>query len=234
MSNIHNAFELYKMHRKEMRRLRPEVMRFMVSRFLRPKIALRFLLIAGAASTIIFLLAAMMNRDEKYTSLLAASLTPKSHKEPKTIVIADSAKSHNRFLHDLAIYESSGKYDVVKTAGDYWGRYQIGPIARQALGISSTIRRDEFLANHALQDGMVTALMHLNKRHLAPYIGQYEGRTIAGIYITQSGLLAGAHLGGASSVVKWLETGGQADFADGNGTKISKYIKRFAGYKLKL
>ena len=147
--------------------------------------------------------------------------------------IYKTEKSHQEFLNDLATMESSGDYDIVKKEGDYWGRYQIGKIAREELGLSK-ISQKEFLSNHLLQDGLVTALIIKNKTYLTNYIGKYEGRTIGGIYITQSGMLAGAHLRGFSSVIKFLESNGEIDNKDGNGVPVSKYMKMFTNYNLQL
>lgn len=150
-----------------------------------------------------------------------------------SVIIYDANKTHEQFLNDLAMYESSGKYDVVK--GEYWGRYQFGSIAREEiLGQNTKITKEEFLSNHNLQDGLVTELLQINKRYLKEYIGKYEGKTVAGIYITQSSLLAGSHLGGFSNVEKFLDSDGKEDFTDGNGTHISKYMKHFSGYRLSL
>lgn len=148
-------------------------------------------------------------------------------------VIYKPEKDHDSFLDDLAMFESSGRYDIVKTAGDYWGRYQIGPIARKELGIDK-ISQSEFLSNERLQDGLVTALLLRNKKYLKNAIGEYEGKMVRGIYITQSGLLAGAHLRGVSSVVKFLESEGKIDEKDGNGVPVSKYIKYFGNYNLNM
>ena len=48
--------------------------------------------------------------------------------------------------------------------------------------------------------------------------------------VTESGLLAAAHLGGAGSVKKWFRTGKVRK--DGNGVKITTYMTKFSGYKL--
>lgn len=58
---------------------------------------------------------------------------------------------------------------------------------------------------------------------------KYLGRTINGIEITISGLVAGAHLKGIGGVRKFLKG---KDNADAYGTKISEYIKKFGGYDL--
>jgi hypothetical protein len=58
------------------------------------------------------------------------------------------------------------------------------------------------------------------------------GTTINGTVITWSGLIAAAHLGGAGSVIKYLNTNGNYDASDMNGTSISDYIREFQGYNI--
>ena len=56
------------------------------------------------------------------------------------------------------------------------------------------------------------------------------GKTINGIHITESGILAAAHLAGESSVKKFFKHQGGYNFADGNGVTLQHYLKAFAGY----
>ena len=51
-----------------------------------------------------------------------------------------------------------------------------------------------------------------------------------GIYITESGILAAAHLAGPGNVKKFFRKG--YEFKDGNGTKMTSYLERFSSYKL--
>ena len=76
------------------------------------------------------------------------------------------------------------------------------------------------------------ALLSHNKRILRRQIEKYHGQTIHGIYITESGILAAAHLAGAGNVKKFFRKG--YEFKDGNGTKMTSYLILFADYDLKL
>ena len=71
-----------------------------------------------------------------------------------------------------------------------------------------------------------------NKRKLQKYIDKFEGQEINGILITESGILAAAHLGGPGSVRKYFRSGKITK--DGNGIKITNYMQRFSGYTLYL
>ena len=55
-------------------------------------------------------------------------------------------------------------------------------------------------------------------------------KKIGGVLITESGILAAAHLAGAGSVKKYLRSYGAQNFADGYGSTVRYYMKRFAGY----
>ena len=71
-----------------------------------------------------------------------------------------------------------------------------------------------------------------NKKRLKKYITQYDGKVIHGVFITESGLLAAAHLGGSGNVRKFFRNG--KVFKDGNGVKITQYMELFSGYTLNL
>ncbi len=75
-------------------------------------------------------------------------------------------------------------------------------------------------------------LLIYNRKRLQKYIDEFDGQVVNGILITESGLLAAAHLGGAGSVRKWFRTGKVK--VDGNGVKITQYMKQFSGYSLYL
>lgn len=63
-------------------------------------------------------------------------------------------------------------------------------------------------------------------------LDKYVGKKINGVKITESGLLAGAHLVGVGGVRKYLKSNGKNDVKDRNGTPVSTYIKKFAGYEV--
>ena len=75
-------------------------------------------------------------------------------------------------------------------------------------------------------------LLKRNKRTLRREIKKYVGKTINGVYITESGLLAAAHLAGAGNVRKFFRKG--YEFYDGNGTKMTSYMIKFANYNLNI
>ena len=77
-------------------------------------------------------------------------------------------------------------------------------------------------------------LIHENEKSLSEVIKTWNG--IYKIYkkdeilITKSGIIASAHLAGVNAVIQFLYYDNDK-FVDYNGTKISNYMKKFAGYK---
>jgi hypothetical protein len=130
------------------------------------------------------------------------------------------------FKEALAFKESQGKYSVVNSLG-YLGKYQFGRTTLERFDIYDT---HAFLRNHELQEKAFTALCQVNKWILRRDIARSVGKTINGIKITESGILAAAHLSGAGNVKKYLRSNGSVRFSDAYGTSIQVYMKKFAAY----
>ena len=138
-------------------------------------------------------------------------------------------KNMDLFLHDLGHRESGNRYDVVNQFG-YMGKYQFGKSTLKTLKIKVT--KDAFLNSPDLQEYAMQQNLLYNKKKLQKYIDKFEGQEINGILITESGILAAAHLGGAGSVRKYFRSGKVME--DGNGVKITSYLNKFSGYKLNI
>lgn len=130
------------------------------------------------------------------------------------------------FKQAIAFKESRGITTLVNPYG-YMGKYQFGKSTLRAIGIYDY---QEFINNPKLQDKAFKALIAKNKWELRKEIEQYSGRVINGVEITESGLLAAAHLGGAGSVKKYLRSNGKRGFKDGFGTSLRSYISNYASY----
>ena len=141
-----------------------------------------------------------------------------------------TVKNHSTFLTAIGFRESSGNYKAVNRFG-YLGKYQFGRKTLNEIGFNNVSNR-EFLASPKLQEQAMLILLKKNKHTLRKEIKKYSGKVVHGVYITESGLLAAAHLGGAGNVRKFFRKG--YNFADGNGTKITSYMKQFANYKLNI
>ena len=162
--------------------------------------------------------------DEPFRPLALEVITPEIT-APKLELIV---KNHSKFLEDLGMRESSGNYKAVNQFG-YLGKYQFGRKTLNALGYEDVSNR-EFLANGSIQEEAMYALLTHNRKILRRQISKYVGTTVAGVYITESGLLAAAHLAGPGNVRKFLRKG--YEFKDGNGTKMTSYMVKFSNYRL--
>lgn len=135
-------------------------------------------------------------------------------------------KDFTGFKEALAFKESQGRYRVVNKLG-YLGKYQFGRTTLARFEIYDT---HEFLHNPELQERAFKALCQVNKWILRKDIERSVGKKINGVLITESGILAAAHLGGAGNVKKYLRSNGQHIFSDAFGTSIESYMKAFSGY----
>ncbi len=132
------------------------------------------------------------------------------------------------FREALAFKESKGDYAVVNTFG-YLGKYQFGMSTLELMGVYNA---QSFLQNPELQEQVFQINISRNKWILRRDIKRFVGKRIHGIEITESGILAAAHLAGAGNVKRYLRSLGTRDVKDGYGTNIALYIKEFAGYDI--
>lgn len=137
-----------------------------------------------------------------------------------------TGKSFMGYKESLAYKESQGQYKLVNRYG-FMGKYQFGTSALKSIGITD---RNSFLKSPLLQEKAFSALCAKNKWILRDEIVAYEGKIVGGVRITESGMLAAAHLVGAGSVKKFLRTKGKHRIVDGFGTSLRSYMKRYGGY----
>lgn len=137
-------------------------------------------------------------------------------------------KDYNGFKAAVAFQESRGQYELINTIG-YMGKYQFGQITLAALGVQDA---QDFLVNPALQEATFYAFLARNKWILEKDINNYDGKIIDGVEVTESGILAAAHLAGPGGIRKYLRSGGRQSAADIFGTTIKQYLEQFGGYDL--
>lgn len=145
------------------------------------------------------------------------------HQEPFTPVLYNS---YIAFREAMGFRESGGDYSVVNHFG-YLGKYQFGVGTLALIGIDDP---DTFLASSELQEAAFYANAARNKWILKRDIPRFSNKVIKGVKITESGILAAAHLSGPGNVKKFLRSGGEEAFKDGFGTSLKGYLERFAGY----
>ena len=137
-------------------------------------------------------------------------------------------KSYLGFKEAIGFKESQGRYAIVNSLG-YIGKYQFGKSTLATLRIHNT---NYFLYNSILQEKAFKANCSYNMWLLQDEIDQYVGTTIRGVDITESGIIAAAHLAGAGSVKRFLKSKSNQIIIDAYGTTIQQYLVLFAGYDL--
>ncbi|MEN8137902.1 MAG: peptidoglycan-binding protein LysM [Bacteroidota bacterium] len=160
--------------------------------------------------------------DEKYANMLV--LIPKNDKLKCLSPIL--TKDFVGFKEAIGFRESSGKYDNVSKFG-YFGKYQFGKCAMSDLGIYDA---EAFLKSAKLQEEAFVALCSLNKYKLRNYLAIYDGKTINGIELTESGMLAASHLLGPGAVIAFIKSDGKNVGKDGLGTSLLEYLEVFKDY----
>lgn len=130
------------------------------------------------------------------------------------------------FKEAIGFKESAGKYTRVNKYG-YLGKYQFGKETLKLLGINNTVR---FLNTPELQEQAFLVNAKRNKWILRRDIKRFIGKKISGVIITESGILASAHLAGPGNVKRFLRSYGTINTSDAFGSSILKYMKLFSGY----
>lgn len=159
----------------------------------------------------------------QYSDYLQALCTRESGCNP-------SIQNNYGFMGSYQMGESAlidaGYYrrDATPTSNDWQGSWT------GKNGINSTA---DFLASpakqtQAINDYNAVQWSLITHKGLLPFVGQ----TINGIVLTESGLLAGAHLVGAGGLSKFLHSGGQIVPKDANQVAVTQYISKFSGYDI--
>ena len=134
------------------------------------------------------------------------------------------------FKEFLGFYESGSDYKKINSLG-YLGKYQFG---RSTLKVLRIKKINNFINIPELQEKAFLMNVMRNKWILRREIERFSGKKINNILITESGIIAAAHLSGPGNVKKFLRNNcnSNLDFKDINGTKISDYIKIFRNYDI--
>ncbi len=132
------------------------------------------------------------------------------------------------FKEYLAFKESQGNYSATNTLG-YLGKYQFGANTLKLMGVDDT---QLFISDPKLQEKMFDLNVARNKWILRRDIKRFVGKKINGTVITESGIIAAAHLAGAGNVKKYLRSYGKTDFSDAYGSNIKYYMRKFGGFDI--
>lgn len=146
----------------------------------------------------------------------------------------------NKLPDSLIRTESGGNFqaknDAMGAGGHvgHFGRGQFGVArlddAKRAGIIPANMTPEDYMAQPGAQERVES--WHVGD--IQNFIAQsgldgYVGREINGTVVTPRGMLAVAHLGGKEGLKRYLETGGQYDPADANGTSLTDYLRTHGG-----
>jgi hypothetical protein len=189
------------------------------------------ILILSCLALVIFVSSFTKDKNNYSKNSIAAEVVSTVPTEKESIFLEYNnipfvGKMYNGFREAVAFKESQGQYDIVNSFG-YLGKYQFGKSTLERFNIYDT---HKFLNTPKLQEQTFLALCSLNKWILRKDIERSVGKKIDGIEITESGIIAAAHLAGAGNVKKFLRSNGDFYFNDAFGTSVRYYLKHFSGY----
>lgn len=144
------------------------------------------------------------------------------------------------FPASLISTESGGRWTAqnnVTGAGGakgHFGRLQFGQArlaeAAAAGAIPAGTTPQQFMNSPELQQAAERWHFGDIDRKIAEFgFDKMVGQSIGGVPITIDGMRAVAHLGGTEGMRKFVESGGQYNPADANGTSLADYFRRHAG-----
>lgn len=100
-------------------------------------------------------------------------------------------------------------------------------------GLGGVTSLQDFKANPAAQAAAVAAYQQRVWGYVRSLgLDTYIGSTVGGVPVTQSGLIAAAHLVGTGNLARFLASNGATVPTDGNGTALTEYLASFGGYSL--
>lgn len=145
-----------------------------------------------------------------------------------------AAQSGGQFPASLIQSESGGNWSALNSEG-YGGRLQFGADrladAARAGVIPAGLTGAQFSQLSPAQQQAVESWHFGDIDQQAQRMGldQYLGQNVGGVPITQDGIRAMAHLGGIGGAAKFLQSGGQYNPSDSNGTSLSDYARQHGG-----
>src|SRR5690606_13469993 len=151
-------------------------------------------------------------------------LYSKEEKSPEDIPVT-LVGQYKVFADSLATIISNKKYDTIFPNGSL-GKYAIGDLILRDLGFKPTAKfKREFLQDTLLQEECFKVICMINKYRMRNYIDKYSGSVYNDVLITESGVLAGAHLIGATTLKGWFSN-------DYNNDEVTEVVEKMQGFDL--
>jgi|SRR5271165_2051186 len=172
-------------------------------------------------------------------ALGASSVSSSEAKRVKFLV----ALAHRESTDDKTVINPFGYVGLFQMGGDALVDaqfYQLGPARNHNAWDGKITSRAAFVDVKSLQDYRnsagaqelaVRAYHDVQWERLVRLGGSAAAETvISGINVTQSGLIAGAHLVGVGGVLRWVRSQGADDPLDGNQVPVSDYVQEFSPF----
>ena len=159
------------------------------------------------------------------------SVESKDNSNLNYLPIPYTIKDFVGFKNFLGFFESGSDYNKINRFG-YVGKYQFGKGTLKIYGVTNLVN---YKNNPELQEKIFLMNVMRNKWILRREISWYSDRYLGGEYISESGIIAAAHLSGPGNVKKYLRSHCNSNLnkKDANGTSISDYMKIFKDYDIK-
>ena len=139
--------------------------------------------------------------------------------------IASPKKDWDKFKKAIANIESGtgtvDPYKIRREGSEYWGKYQMGELARHLAGCFATW--EEFSNNPEMQEGAFRAWINFIRNDMKVEISKFNNTWVNGYHITESGIVALAHN---------LGSGGARSFLYGTKSCPSPLFLQIGGYNL--
>ena len=161
---------------------------------------------------------------------LEYSVELKDNSSLNYLPIPYTVKDFVGFKNFLGFFESGSDYNKVNRFG-YVGKYQFGKGTLKMYGVRNLV---EYKNNPELQEKIFLMNVKRNKWILRREISWYSKRYLGGVYVSESGIIAAAHLSGPGNVKKYLRSHCDAslNMKDANGTSISDFMRIFKDYNI--
>lgn len=141
---------------------------------------------------------------------------------PRSGIRVTAGGSPSSISDSLSRTESGGNYQAQNSEG-FVGKYQWGQARLDDFNRAngSNISMADFKADPGVQE----QAQAWHESDILTQLGGYVGRTVNGILMTPGAIVGMAHLGGVGGARKFIETNGEYDPADSNGTNLSDYAR---------
>jgi hypothetical protein len=141
-------------------------------------------------------------------------------------------KKWKEALHGLESGNLPNPYEARREGSQYWGKYQMGQSARDAIGLGK-ITWVKWKSNPELQEAALRLWIDILYQDLRNDIKRYDGKFLNGWAITESGIIAMAHNVGSEPTRQFLYSGGMNIPSDGSGRQATRFLI-LGGYDLEI